>query len=611
MAFAAGKAFAILNQMANNGDQKAAKLLKDLPTISQDDYTKRMDDVLGKGSKGSGESKEPAAETKSTKVEANKDFDPNKEGVQSIFGTKEENAKSKDKQVYNTMEDVAKPKSNKEQITNKLTEGIQSPDYEKKVNSYIKQGMTRQDAEDVVEGEMLSGDNKEAPTNAEKAKLKADMANNRVAGVKSELGLAKQMKLDQNAVDADRKENPADWKDQKEQVRQLVNQTFKKDDVGADVMFRVGKLIDENTDVMAAIDEYRKHIETPNGLRNDPYYLQKMRALETLKKKFGAQETSPEAPKTDNYGMSHRPTQEGWVSSNMELIIPDFYKNPQSYISSAGGDITKAGKESVEALMKVKGNPEAELVIYRASPMEELNNGDWVTLSPTYAQMASKEEGTKVFSYKVKATEVEFAGDDINEFGYFGENQTKTPQVANPTNIKDFTPPNQQGGPSFAKEQAKKANIAKSNIWAGLQSNERDEVIGLENDYDDFLEDNPNATFETFLESLTKNTKFNPYETKMTLAKEWLSELKGTRQSRVDSSEVNKAEEFAKKNYYNLTGSEYKAVKEIIDEFKGYNKGRTFLEYVDALEAEYERNNYESAPLQARSAVKKLKEGIK
>jgi hypothetical protein len=47
------------------------------------------------------------------KVVANKDFDPNKEGVQSIFGTEEENAKSKDKKVFNTMEEVAKPKEMK------------------------------------------------------------------------------------------------------------------------------------------------------------------------------------------------------------------------------------------------------------------------------------------------------------------------------------------------------------------------------------------------------------------------------------------------------------------------------------------------------------------
>jgi hypothetical protein len=124
---------------------------------------------------------------------------------------------------------------------------------------------------------------------------------------------------------------------------------------------------------------------------------------------------------TPKYAMSHRPTNEGWLSSNMDLIIEDFYIRPQNYISGGSEEATKASKESIVALLKIKDKPDATITIYRAGPVKELNNGDWVTLSPTYAQMASKEEGTKVFSYKVKAKEVEFAGDDINEFGYFGQ----------------------------------------------------------------------------------------------------------------------------------------------------------------------------------------------
>jgi hypothetical protein len=128
MAFAKGRAFVILNRMAESGDSEAKKILSNLNSMSQEDLDSKLSTLFGKGGaskegdtapkdeKGSKalEGKEEAPkgtkEPKEGKVVANKDFDPNKEGVQSIFGTEEENAKSKDKQVFNTMEEVAKPK---------------------------------------------------------------------------------------------------------------------------------------------------------------------------------------------------------------------------------------------------------------------------------------------------------------------------------------------------------------------------------------------------------------------------------------------------------------------------------------------------------------------
>jgi hypothetical protein len=128
MAFAKGRAFVILNRMAESGDSEAKKILSNLNSMSQEDLDSKLSTLFGKGGaskegdtapkdeKGgkAPEGKETALkgkkEPKEGKVVANKDFDPNKEGVQSIFGTEEENAKSKDKQVFDTMEEVAKPK---------------------------------------------------------------------------------------------------------------------------------------------------------------------------------------------------------------------------------------------------------------------------------------------------------------------------------------------------------------------------------------------------------------------------------------------------------------------------------------------------------------------
>jgi hypothetical protein len=201
MAFAKGRAFVILNRMAESGNSEAKKILGNLNSMSQEDLDSKLSTLFGKGGtskegdtapkdeKGGkapeGKEEAPKGEKgaiegdaavkqpkdrnekvekekkdmeneakylvskynddyvvalkklkerystsrdrvkainellkevdnketpKEGKVVANKDFDPNKEGVQSIFGTEEENAKSKDKQVFNTMEEVDKPK---------------------------------------------------------------------------------------------------------------------------------------------------------------------------------------------------------------------------------------------------------------------------------------------------------------------------------------------------------------------------------------------------------------------------------------------------------------------------------------------------------------------
>ena len=129
-------------------------------------------------------------------------------------------------------------------------------------------------------------------------------------------------------------------------------------------------------------------------------------------------------PKQDGLigAMDHRPTKTGATASNItqevsEMGFPsDFYKNPQYYEDM--GD--KSVQESFRALMKVKNNPNATITIYRSSPVDDLRNGDWVTLSKEYAKDHSLYEGVKVYSFKVKAKDVEFSGDSINEFGYFG-----------------------------------------------------------------------------------------------------------------------------------------------------------------------------------------------
>lgn len=89
-----------------------------------------------------------------------------------------------------------------------------------------------------------------------------------------------------------------------------------------------------------------------------------------------------------------------------------------------------AGQQSYRAILGAKGNPDAEVTIYRGVPndpdINTINRGDFVTLSPKYAELhaasgygRSGDEPGKVISQKVKVKDIYWDGNDVNEFGYF------------------------------------------------------------------------------------------------------------------------------------------------------------------------------------------------
>lgn len=144
-------------------------------------------------------------------------------------------------------------------------------------------------------------------------------------------------------------------------------------------------------------------------------------------------------------GMSHRPSYEGMPPAYDLLkggqLPKDVYTHPD--YSLGNGAIRrgeKAANESWDVLLKIRNKPEAEITVYRASPKNELRNGDWITLSKEYAKQASLEEGTPVNSFKVKAKDVIFAGDDVNEFGFYPKSQlTDIWNKAQDKNISEYS----------------------------------------------------------------------------------------------------------------------------------------------------------------------------
>jgi hypothetical protein len=90
-----------------------------------------------------------------------------------------------------------------------------------------------------------------------------------------------------------------------------------------------------------------------------------------------------------------------------------------------GTGYPKADKEAFALAQRVRGNPNAEITMYRAVPKDEnitnINAGDWVSLSKDYAKTHGEsvlQGDYKILSQKVKAKDLWTNADSIHEFGY-------------------------------------------------------------------------------------------------------------------------------------------------------------------------------------------------
>jgi hypothetical protein len=98
------------------------------------------------------------------------------------------------------------------------------------------------------------------------------------------------------------------------------------------------------------------------------------------------------------------------------LVPDDFYSNMNWYANLN----EQEDRESARVIRQVRNNPDAEVTIYRGIPRDGvpvIGNGQWVSLSKLYAK--NESEGDRVISKKVKASDVVWNADSINEFAYF------------------------------------------------------------------------------------------------------------------------------------------------------------------------------------------------
>jgi hypothetical protein len=120
-----------------------------------------------------------------------------------------------------------------------------------------------------------------------------------------------------------------------------------------------------------------------------------------------------------DYAMTHRPMSlEGGASM---LFEPQksfgediFSKNALQYFGS--GDPRE--KSILNIMRMIRGNPEAEVTIYRGVPKgtgKQINTGDWVTLDRNVAS----DYGPVILEKKVRARDITTWPDSLLEFGYY------------------------------------------------------------------------------------------------------------------------------------------------------------------------------------------------
>lgn len=129
-----------------------------------------------------------------------------------------------------------------------------------------------------------------------------------------------------------------------------------------------------------------------------------------------------------DYFMSHRPSQTGIYADDLtkvgfdDIALPkDIYDNPQ-YYTYMYGETPDVMNETMAQLNAVRGNPNGQVNIYRATTGDAFNDGDWITLSPTYAENHLRDQlggNGRVISQKVNVHDIQHAGDDLAEWGFY------------------------------------------------------------------------------------------------------------------------------------------------------------------------------------------------
>ncbi len=223
--------------------------------------------------------------------------------------------------------------------------------------------------------------------------------------------------LDEAKAGGSKNESKDALKNNTNSKEQKIKELEKQFDAEQNI-FKKGAIREEidmmKEDFKGTKEEYRAKIAKEQERRLAEYQKEEKRKEREFKEKTGV----------NDYRMTHRPTETGITADNLlkrgnEVEMPrDMYDHPEYY--SSGNK--KWINETMDQLNKVRNNPDGEITIYRATSGDKINEGDWITLSKNYAQThleSQLDNKGQILEMKVKAKDIQFAGDVLEEWGYF------------------------------------------------------------------------------------------------------------------------------------------------------------------------------------------------
>jgi hypothetical protein len=123
-----------------------------------------------------------------------------------------------------------------------------------------------------------------------------------------------------------------------------------------------------------------------------------------------------------SYRGRHQPPAESPGMHEADQMYPDYYERPEIYTGYTNPAVER---ESMRHILRVRGNADAPVTVYRAVPhgVSEINPGDWVTQSAGYAKNHGRHptdpsQDMPVISKKVRAGELTTEGNSIHEWGW-------------------------------------------------------------------------------------------------------------------------------------------------------------------------------------------------
>ena len=177
----------------------------------------------------------------------------------------------------------------------------------------------------------------------------------------------------------------------------------------------------ENLDKQKGTDTIVPQSKRPSLINNKSVPLseksisQKSKNVNDIPTKYSIQENQNNTQELDNSSFSNEKNYRG--SHQIENAKPITELNVDDIttkIKDIDGYLTNQSESDLRKLKKILNNPNEKVTIYRASPVNELNSGDWVTTDKSYAKNVANNNGGKVYSYEVNANELYYP-DNVND----------------------------------------------------------------------------------------------------------------------------------------------------------------------------------------------------